>query len=140
MRFVSQIGSDDCLAASIASLLDLPLAVVPTFPRAKTGEDQLRLTQKWLAKLGWSLLEIPIKKSKRSPWFKMSIPTPVILGVESTGTHSHAIVGKIDSTGIHALHDPDRKELIEYKILSVSFLVPAIPPGTALENIRLLRQ
>ncbi len=140
MRFTKQIGNDDCLAASIASLLDLPLAVVPVFPRAKDGDAQLRCCQKWLAKLGWTLLEIPIR-SKRNIWREMAIPTPCILGVKSvTGSHDHAVVGRIDKNGIHALHDPDRAELIQYKLISVMLLVPAIPPGTALENLRLLRE
>ncbi len=142
MRLVRQVGNQDCMAACIASLLDLPLGVVPVFERAKNGEDQLRLSQKWLAKVGYSLLEIPLKRgSTRSVWRAMAVPTPCILGVATGKAWDHAIVGKIDSVGIHALHDPDRDAPeSKYKILSVMFLVPAIPPGIALENLRLLRE
>ncbi len=138
MRKVRQRTKSDCLSAAIASLLDLPLGVVPVRGVGDAGK-QLAFFQRWLAKIGWTLLEVPMQ-GKKNKWLSMTISTPVILGAEGDGGHGHAVVGRVDSKGVHALFDPGSDGLGEYKLESVLFLVPAIPPGTALENLRLLRE
>ncbi len=138
MRKVKQVTQSDCFAASLASLLDLPLGLVPV-RGVGDAEKQLVFYQRWLSRIGWTLLEVPMQ-GKRNKWLKMSISTPVIIGVDGEGEYGHAITGRVDAEGVHALHDPGRNDLGDYKIQSVLFLVPAIPPGTALENLRLLRE
>lgn len=143
MRRVQQQSHDDCLASCLASLLDLPLSVVPVFKRAKDGDHQLHLSQKWLSGLGYTLLDIPMgRKSKRSKWKRMAVATPAILIVKSTKHFNHAIIGTIDSGGINIIFDPsvNGDTSSDYEIVSVMFLVPGIKPGAALENLRLLRE
>ncbi len=143
MRKVTQVSDNDCLSASIASLLDLPLAVVPVWHgRGRGGDGQRRQAQRWLAKLGWNLIEIPVNpKAKIWPWCSVSIATPCILGVKSTKQYGHAVVGTFKDGGCRVVFDPapEHLRLDEYIITSVIFLIPAIPPGTALENLRLLK-
>ncbi len=141
MRKTRQIAHDDCLAAALASLLDLPLGVVPIFTRSKDGAAQLRLTQRWLSKIGFTLIEIRLK-GKTAPWLPMAVATPCIVIVKSQSRQwEHATVGSIDKEGIRVIHDPAHPEPLEhYETLGVMLLTHAIKPGQALEQIRLLRE
>jgi hypothetical protein len=141
MRKVQQVGDEDCLAASLASLLDLPLGVVPVFRRSKDGHSQMRCTQRWLANLGYTLVEIRLT-GKRAPWRVMSVPVPCIVVVKSTATYDHACVGTVSRAGISITHDPARTDmrLDKYETVAVMFLAPVAKPGTKPEDLKLLRE
>lgn len=141
MRKVQQIAADDCLAAALASLLDLPLGVVPVFSKTKDGDGQLRCTQRWLERIGYTLVNIPIK-GRRSPWRVMEVATPCIVVVKSTTSHDHAVLGSISRDGINIIHDPAQPDMVldKYETVAVMLLVPALPRNKRLDEIRLLRE
>jgi hypothetical protein len=141
MRLIKQSTDSNCLSACLASMLDLPLGVVPQFTLADS-KKQLAQAQRWLARIGYTLLEVPVRKNGRGGWKGMAIETPCIVGVQSDNGYGHALLGTVGPLGVKIIFDP-AKQPATYKkkeIESILVLVPAITKKTRLEDIRLLRE
>ena len=96
---VFEDGKGNCLAACVASILELPIEVVPNF--AEHGFlDGVRA---WLKQLGFELVRV-------YPTGEASIfaNAPAIVAGWSPrgGGKQHAVVGRSDSGGLEVLHDP----------------------------------
>ncbi len=129
MKLIKQEHADDCLCACLASLLDLPLGVVPNYAK-RDGPGQLAATQKWLRRIGWTLLEValPRNKRKRLPLAKMSVPAYCIVGARPRRLGwGHAVIGELGPKGLRILHDPSPHpcDIKPDDVDSVLFLVPA---------------
>ena len=141
MKRIYQAESDDCMSCCIASILDIPLCLVPNFSKEKNAEQQLKAAQKWLSKLGWTMVGIQVKHRARFfPWARMEIATPAILCVKVKGKNfHHAVVGTIDSSGTHVLHDPypNADPNFKYVVARAYVLAPAVDGRSVMENLRL---
>lgn len=129
MKPVYQQNDNDCLPACIASLLELPLELVPNFYHL-SADKQTAMTQKWLQKIGWTLLDIPLDRSGAVPWRIMAAPCYGILSIEYRATGLHAVVCIVDGTDYEIVFDPAPDSLLgtDYSPRFLSFLVPAIKP------------
>ncbi len=126
MKPVIQRGSNDCLAASIASLLEIPLELVPVFPGAKTAESQLSCTNKWLSKLGYCLVEVKVDRSGQLNFREQHIPIHCIVTMSVPGSnYDHAVVGKLHKDSLEVIFDPGHSGYRhpKSKVLAVAFLV-----------------
>lgn len=135
---VFQEHADDCMPACLASILELPLGVVNNYAgRARDVSDQLRRHQRWLRRIGWTLVDIPLRqrrgRGKRGvlvPWGPMSVPCwCVVTAKVNGGRHLHALVGRVRGGRIDFVHDPSPQRWPNPIPVAVSFLVPAIRPG-----------
>lgn len=136
---VKQERSNDCLPACIASLLELPLGVVQNYAARADGTiSQLKCHQRWLRRIGWTLVEFRLrwrgKGSRRrihAPWLPMAVPCWCIVTARvGTGSNLHALVGRIQpSPGgerLELVHDPSPSPWPDPRPTAVAFLVPAI--------------
>jgi len=126
MTPVMQVRDNDCFAACIASLLELPLGAVPNHP-ASGYLGQIEKMQRWLRRLGWNYIEMRAD-SGRMPWVVMGAPAHVILGVRIRKCGNlHAMIGVATRRQIRVVHDPSPVQWKrgQYSMDSVAFLVPA---------------
>ena len=131
MKPVRQVSDNDCFCACIASLLEVPLPLVPVCADG-TIDYQIRQTQKWLAVLGYTFIDIPVhcKKGKPAmPCTRSQAPVYAIATLAVPGrTNSHAVVVKINARRIAFIHDPAGNDRSDYgKLLAIGFLVPLEP-------------
>lgn len=114
----------ECVRASYATLLDLPLELVPRLdPGAlRPGEDQRARERAWLAMIGFDLLEIPPEPlGDLSPALLAEVPPVLhlISGISPRG-FGHRCVG----LGGRVLWDPHPSHAGLLAITSLGFLVP----------------
>jgi hypothetical protein len=135
---VFQEHANDCLPAALASLLELPLGCVPNYStRARDLHDQLAKHKRWLRGIGWTLVEVFLKKTKRgrvsAPWRDVPVPLWCIVIArvgERKGTDGlHALVGKLEGSELDIVHDPSPRSWFNPDPIAVAFLVPAIRKG-----------
>ncbi len=130
MKPVKQTTEDNCLPACLASLLGVPIQIIPNHSN-KPYLKQVEATQRWLRKLGHSLLYVPINGNwrKRKTWRTMAVPAWCIVGIliKNTG-NGHVMVGRVDRNGIKVVHDPSywTYKPSEYTVDSLLFLIPAV--------------
>lgn len=105
-------GRGDCLRASIASVLDIPLEEVPNFIEDKT-KHQLDGAREWLAGRGRKLFYIRFADPEHlASAFVGFAPDPVVLVGESHSVAEngdrlrHAVVGVANGYGFRTIHDP----------------------------------
>jgi hypothetical protein len=87
-------GNGNALAASVASLLDLPLDAVPNFIEAPGG--YLGAVQEFLASCGLCLVKVPLTEEGKLPLtVGGAAPFCLLTGKSPRGEHSHAVVGQV---------------------------------------------
>lgn len=115
--------SGECVQASYAALLDLPLSSVPRFdPEALNGDDRREREQEWLASIGFYLIEISTSPNEELPKAVLDCVPPMehlISGLSPRG-YGHRCVG----FGGKVLWDPHPSRAGLVKVYSVGFLVP----------------
>lgn len=132
MKPIFQEERDDCFPACVASLLELPRVLVPNWPGGPV--KQMEGAQKFLAPLGWTLVEIPIIRNVLP--FVMAIPAWCIAAVKVPGirSYTHAVVGQVHKNTIMLIHDPWKTNSVSTRpprerIVAVALLTPAIRIG-----------
>jgi hypothetical protein len=128
MKPTKQAKEDDCWSACLASLLEIPLELVPDFYHGNDNDEQVVATQKWLKKLGYTIIELPLVAGETPPWGPMKIPAWCILTVKSPRYGYHAVVGRVKDHKVQIAFDP-RLEILDHgdeTIVSIAFLVQAI--------------
>ncbi len=131
MKPVKQITTDTCFPACLATLLDLPIGIVPNYAH-KHWPHQIACTQRWLRKMDKSLLYVPVcgDWKKRGTFEHMNVPVPCIVGAKiKRSSDGHVMVGTVDKHGIKVTHDPAHYPYLpsEYSIDCLLFLIQAIP-------------
>ncbi len=127
---VKQPTTETCFPACLATLLDLPIGIIPNYVH-KHWPEQVASTQRWLSKMGKTLLYIPIKRGwqKRETWLSANVPMSCIVGVKIRGTsEGHVMVGRINKRNLRITHDPAHYPYVpsEYTVDCVLFLVDCI--------------
>ncbi len=128
MKPTKQAKEDDCWSACLASLLEIPLELVPDFYQGRNCDQQIEATQKWLKKLGFTLIDLPLVAGEKPPWTVLKVPAWCILTVKSPRYGYHAVIGRVKDHKVQIAFDP-RLELLDKgdeTIVSVAFLVPCI--------------
>ncbi len=136
MKKVNQTGPDDCFAACIAALLEVPRAEVPRFT-SKSGEAQTASAARWLArKHGMTLATIFVP-----PGLKLAdvlanhaVPARFIAVVPVGGGEWHAVVaGAFPGERLRILHDPSPEKWPRLRLSlanEIRFLVPKFTKGS----------
>jgi hypothetical protein len=94
------LGRGNCLAACVASLLDLPLEDVPNF---RLAGDSWTAMQGWLQSRGLQATEI----ATRSARMRCVPKDPCILvGNSPRNPVYHAVIGLCDNGTARVIHDP----------------------------------
>lgn len=117
----------ECVRASYASLLDLPIEAVPRFDPAalRPGETQRARERAWLASLGLDLLEV------RTASVGDELPDEVLDAVPPgtwhlvSGTSPRGLGHRCVGLGGRVAHDPHPSRAGLLTVYSVAFLVPA---------------
>lgn len=131
MRPVMQRGADDCMAACIASLLCIPLPLVPAYAPGD-GEAQVMSATRWLKRLGYTLINLSVRNE--------TIPfSPIAGSVLAVATvdvprcpRDHAIIVRLrrvkSGTRHDMIHDPAGGKRSDYgRLKALGFLVPVDP-------------
>ena len=113
-RFMDHEWGGNCLAACLASLLDLNIGVVPDFNMRAEGPSDWRLFYgRWLNSIGYSLTciylgaEDDCETMKDSPGCIIRIGGgPVLLAGPSPRGVGHCVVGEACVAEYKILHDP----------------------------------
>ena len=114
----------ECVRASYASILELPIDAVPRFDPAslRSGETQRRRERTWLRSKGLSLVELSARVGDELPDEVLASLPPVehlISGVSPRGL-GHRCVG----FGGRIAHDPHPSRAGLLMVYSVGFLMP----------------
>lgn len=129
----------ECVRASYASILDLPIEAVPRFDPAslRPGETQRERERAWLASLGLGLLEV------RAARVGDEIPDEVLDAVPQwtwhlvSGTSPRGLGHRCVGRGGRVAHDPHPSRAGLLTIYSVAFLVsPSAAADVALRTRR----
>lgn len=122
-----QKKQDDCFAASLASLLELPLALVPSYAK-RDAAYQVASMQAWLRKLGLTYMEINLRARPRP---KTGSPMLGVLTVEVPGCdYLHAVVAEYHDGKIKVVHDPARHNRLGKRVY-FGWLMPLTVPKAA---------
>jgi len=112
-QVISEDGRGDCLRASIASILDLPLEEVPNFIEDKTKHPIHESAREWLAARGKRMVCVRFRDAAALDGaYGYGVETVVLMGeshsLSANGDRKrHAVVGVADGYGFRVVHDPD---------------------------------
>lgn len=131
MRFTTQTQTGypwgNCVRASWATLLGVPLAVVPDFdPGTLQDKDQMEAERAWARSLGCDLVTVPVSAVKSG---QAQIPGDVshfISGLSPRG-FGHRAVGR----GGKLVWDPHPSRAGFVEVWSYTFLVPLDEDGNS---------
>jgi hypothetical protein len=136
MKRTHQSGPDDCFAACIASLLELPRDAVPTFT-SRSGEAQTASAARWLErKHGMTLATIFVPDGLKlaDVLANHAVPTRFIAVVPVGGGEWHACVcGAYPGERLRVLHDPSPEKWPRLRLSlanEIRFLVPKFTKGS----------
>ena len=127
MRLLEQtkfnFPNGDCVRASYASLLGVPLDIIPDFSPGAIGEDanQLEVERAWLRGLGHDLVVVSAKGDK--PNVSPHV-CHLVSGLSPRG-FGHRCVGR----GGEIVWDPHPSHLGLVETWSYAFLVPLVDPA-----------
>lgn len=130
----------ECVRASYASLLDLPMAAVPRFdPGTRKEPDQTIAERKWLRSIGYDLIIVDAGPGVPAPLIPSDLDH-LLFVTTSRGPHGHRVVGR----GGKVIWDPYPGGSEVTSIVSYYFVVPRVvrarpPRRVPLSNIGLLR-
>lgn len=114
----------ECVRASYATLLDLPIELVPRFdPGALLpGEDQRTRQREWLSMIGFDLIEVPAAPAGDLPQALLEQVPPVyhLMAGRSPRGFGHQCVGY----GGRLCWDPHPSRAGLTTVFSLGFLVP----------------
>ena len=104
-------GRGNCLAACVASILELSIEEVPNFREAPHAETTMK---EWLAERGYSVFRYTVLSPEEltTTFFDTGRGVYVILGGDGPRknadgrTKQHAVVGVAAGYGIKIVHDP----------------------------------
>lgn len=127
MKPVLQQKRDDCLCAALASILEVPLPLVPNYSHGNDGDRQHMMTRRWLKRLGYDFLDVTLPRGRTLPFAPLE--SYAVATVRPRGSKTlHAVVVRITPEGMTWEHDPAGRQRDEYgRVLSVGFLVPTDP-------------
>lgn len=96
----TELGRGNCLAACVASILELPIAEVPNF---RLADDAWGALQDWLASRGLLAIRCLIDGV-----YLASMPSVycVLTGPSPRNPVNHAVVGLCDCGTVRIVHDP----------------------------------
>jgi hypothetical protein len=100
MQNETEPGRGDCVAACVASVLEIPLAEVPNFRLASAPWTAL---QEWLA--GRNLFAIKVV-ADRMLFHPMPMTFCILTGRSPRRDIGHAVVGQQTECDWHVVHDP----------------------------------
>jgi hypothetical protein len=124
---IRQRYRNDCLPACLASLLEVPLPLVPNYARL-AGPEQWRRTLDWLGRLGLTAIDVPIRKGRSPTQSLRPVFAIATVAIPSEKKWVHAIVVRVGRSDIEWVHDPAGNERSAYwRMLSLTFLVPIDP-------------
>lgn len=135
---ISQGKTRNCLSCCVASLLEIPVSLVPDFGKYRSGSTQDAALSAWLIDhYGLAYLEMPAATAMRA-----AIPAVGIVSVRYSRKFWHAVVGRALRDRIEILHDPDHSEEARPGDLThIGYLIPlqdrirlccaAPPPGSS---------
>lgn len=129
MKPVFQQGYADCFAASIATILDLPLPVVPAFAD-RTFTGQAKAMGAWLKRLGLTYLEIPLPSRSPSGATLLGVLTAE---VPQCGTF-HAVVASYRDGRVRVVHDPQPGGPRLGRKIAFGLLIPRAAPRPLLSG------
>lgn len=113
----------DCLAACIASLMEVELDEIPDF--TKYEDDWFNGMQLWFEKRGLCVLNIALPATQ--PWYAMpGNPWAIFVGLSEAGV-PHSVVGRCEGDRFAIVHDPHPNQRGVDKVDSVIFIVPLDP-------------
>ena len=104
---IERPGDGDCWAACLASLLELPLEIVPNFCAMDHAEgDWWDATQAWLVSRGMVGIEINVRD--RPTGYLMPMPPTycIVSGKSPRGDYGHSVIGLVNGPNIEIAHDP----------------------------------
>lgn len=114
----------ECVRATYATILNLPIEAVPRFDPAalRPGEAQDQRERRWLASLGLDLVEIATSPTQQLPKAVLDCmpPTPHLISGMAPRGFPHRCVG----FGGQVLFDPHPSRAGLLTIYSVGLLVP----------------
>jgi hypothetical protein len=136
MKKIHQTGPDDCFAACIAALLEVPRNKVPTFT-TKSGEAQTASAARWLErKHGMTLATIFVPDGLKLAAIlaNHAVPTRFIAVVPVGNDDWHAVVcGAYPGERLRILHDPSPTRWPRLRLSlanEIRFLVPKFTKGS----------
>ncbi|MBA3777439.1 MAG: hypothetical protein H0X11_13560 [Betaproteobacteria bacterium] len=125
MKPVNQRKADDCFAACLASLLELPLAIVPSYAKRDAAYQVVRM-QEWLRRLGLTYLEINLSQRPRTGSPMLGVLTVEVPACE----HLHAVVAEYHDGRIKVVHDPANHSRLGRRVY-FGWLIPLTVPKAA---------
>lgn len=124
----------NCMQASFASLLDLPLDQVPHF--VSFGDDWRRVVDEWLAERGMWYLPVAVELLGGACWPRQLNTLCLLSGDSPRGNFSHMVVGRIRMDAgewlAELVHDPHPSRLGLAKVTFWDFILP-LNPAAALK-------
>jgi len=108
LQTITDDGIGNCMAACIASLLELPISEVPNFVAAETddvGSCWLRLANDWLASRGFALAMV----REQPEWLADGVPFIVSCESPRSTPHKpkrHAVIVVLNGWEMVVVHDP----------------------------------
>lgn len=128
-------GEGNCFSACLASLLEIPLELVPNFRKENPiPNDMMKAAREWLAEnFGLSIVTIQMEKELKTGEDLRLIGatpgTPVLAGGKSPNFEGvqHCVVGEIDKHGMNFVmtHDPNPSgKGLDGRPMHLYFLVP----------------
>jgi hypothetical protein len=112
----------NCVRASWATFLGVPLSQVPDFDPGHIGDrDQLEAERQWVRGQGFDVVVVSAKGDRPS------IPADVVhlmSGLSPRGPHGHRVVGQ----GGRMVWDPHPSHAGLVELWSYTFLVPLVDP------------
>ncbi len=107
MQPVFQATNNECFRACFATLLGIPIGLVPKTPKRARYRGQMLTYQRWLKRMGLTYIEIPLDKNGKPPWSILATPAHGILTIENKNVSmTHAVVAYLIDDEVHISFDP----------------------------------
>jgi hypothetical protein len=110
LQTICDADTGNCFAASLASVLDLPVGDVPNFA-GDYGDDWERAADVWLASKGLRFVTIGFASYETfaNTYFGNHGAYCIVSGPSNYANRGHAMVGRVsESGGIEIVHNPQR--------------------------------
>jgi hypothetical protein len=136
VKRINQTGPDDCFAACIAALLEVPRAKVPTFTLKSAEAQTASAARRLVRKHGLTLATIFVPDGLKlaDVVANHAVPARFIAVVPVGGGEWHAVVaGAYPGERLRILHDPSPEKWPRLRLSlanEIRFLVPKFTKGS----------